>query len=309
MVKPAGIIIITILMLFAGKGFACLWPVGERYTVGKPIDLENVSETEYIRRLTTTDSREYWDDLLKQLYDQKKKEAMIDVETNIAVALVHLGQYQEALRIFKGEERSYKAYNTAANIGTTYELLGQNDKALHWIKEGLTRDPGSHYRTEWLHVKILEAKIALERDPKWLEKNTVLGIDWESVNRNPSAELTVTDHRGQVKSAKEIEDALAYQLHERMEFVKPPDQVVAQLLFDLSNVLRRSRSSEHATAVHKLAIDYGHKSILPAVAAPVKTDLEAPTVVPARFSGFTVVGASVLAVVLLATGYYFCRRR
>ncbi len=298
-----------VLILFAGQVFACLWPVGERYTIGKPIDLENTSETEYIRRLTTTDTREYWNDLLKQLHDQKKKEPMIDAEINIAVALVHLGKYQEALKIFKDEEKSYTAYNTAANLGTTYELLGQNDKALLWIKEGLTRDPGSHYRTEWLHVKILEAKIALEKDPKWLEKNTVLGVDWEKVNNSPSADISLTDHRGQQKSAKEIENALAYQLHERMEFVKPPDPIVAQLLFDLSNLLRRSRSPEHAVAVQQLAIDYGHKSVLPTITTPAPINSETVTLVPSSPRVFTIVGASFLAILLLTTGYYFYRRR
>lgn len=306
MVKPGGIVIITLLILFAGEAFACLWPVGERYTVGKPIDLENTSETEYIRRLTTTDTREYWEDLLKQLYDQKKDQPMMDVDLNIAVALVHLGKYPEALRIFEKDEKTYKdSYNTAANLGTTYELLGKNEKALLWIKEGLNRDPGSHYRTEWLHVKILEAKIALEKDPKWLEKNTVLGIDWEKA----SADISVTDHRGQQKSAKEIENALAYQLHERMEFVKPPDPIVAQLLFDLSNLLRRSRSPEHAVAVQQLAIDYGHKSVLPTITTPAPINSESVTLIPSSPGVFTIVGASFLTILLLTTGYYFYRRR
>jgi tetratricopeptide (TPR) repeat protein len=283
--------------------------VGERYQVGEPIDLTNVTAAEYVRRLTTSDGKAYWDDLLQKLYAEKNDLPMMENDQNVAVALVHLGRYREALKIFEKVEKRYSGkYVTAANLGTTYELLGQNDQALRWINEGLSREPESHYGTEWLHVKILEAKIALEKDSKWLERNSVLGIDWDESNRNPSADISVTDNRGQQKSAKDIEDALAYQLHERIEFVKPPDPVVAQLLFDLSNLLRRSRSPEHSAAIQQLAIDYGHKSIVPAVPATVPETQEVSGPVPSLINSF-VVGACLLAMIFLAIGYYFYSRR
>ncbi len=310
MFKTVGLVFITILILFAGQAFACLWPVGERDRVGEPIDLNNVTAAEYVRRLTTTDGRAYWEDLLQKLHAEKKDLPMMFNDHNVAVALVHLGRYREAVKILEKTEKRYPgSYATAANLGTTYELLGQNDQAIRWINEGLSRDPESHYGTEWLHVKILEAKIALKKDPRWLERNSVLGIDWDEFNRNPSADISVTDNRGQQKSAKEIEDALAYQLHERMEFVKPPDPVVAQLLFDLSNLLKRSRSPEHAVAVQQLAIDYGHESIVPAVPALAPNTPEPTGPVPSNINGFVVVGACVLAIILLVTGYYFYSRR
>ena len=67
-------------------------------------------------------------------------------------------------------------YAVASNLGTTYELLGDNVKALEWIKKGLERNPKAHGGTEWVHVKNLEAKNgSLADDPKWLESHTVLG--------------------------------------------------------------------------------------------------------------------------------------
>jgi hypothetical protein len=52
----------------------------------------------------------------------------------------------------------------AANLGTALELLGNKEEALHWIREGIRRNPQSHEGTEWLHAKILEAKIAAQKD-------------------------------------------------------------------------------------------------------------------------------------------------
>jgi len=49
------------------------------------------------------------------------------------------------------------------DLGTAYELAGKNEPALRWIREGLRRNPNSHKGTEWLHVKILEAKIEQEK--------------------------------------------------------------------------------------------------------------------------------------------------
>jgi hypothetical protein len=57
-------------------------------------------------------------------------------------------------------------------------LTGKNEKALRWIREGLRRNPNSHSETEWLHVLILEAKIAAAKDPEWIKTHSVLALDF-----------------------------------------------------------------------------------------------------------------------------------
>ena len=147
--------------------------------------------------------------------------------SDYAVGLVFVGRTKEALEILQKLEREKPgSYFVAANLGTTFELLGNNEEALRWIREGIRRNPGSHEGTEWLHAKILEAKIAQEKDPDYFKKHSVLELDPE----HASMAMTVD---GRSFSPQSLADAINYQLRERMQFVKPPDPAVASLLFDI----------------------------------------------------------------------------
>jgi len=83
-----------------------------------------------------------------------------DENSDLAVAFVHQGKYSEAIALLQELERRYPGkYQVAANLGTAFELSGDNKQALQWIREGIRRNPKSHEGTEWLHVAILEAKL------------------------------------------------------------------------------------------------------------------------------------------------------
>jgi len=134
-------------------------------------------------------------------------------ENNItkAVFLMLDGKYKESIEKLLIEEKLHdKSYEVATNLGTAYELLGDNVKAYKWIEEGLKRNPDSHYGTEWLHVKILEAKLELSIDPDFMKNNHVIDVSYSGYN---------------------VTEALLYQLRERMLFVKPKDPIVADLLY------------------------------------------------------------------------------
>ena len=63
--------------------------------------------------------------------------------------------------MFLALERRYPGHHeTAANLGTALELAGHDAPALQWIRIGIRRNADEHYGSEWLHVRILEAKIA-----------------------------------------------------------------------------------------------------------------------------------------------------
>jgi tetratricopeptide (TPR) repeat protein len=167
------------------------------------------------------------------------------------------GDIKKAISVLEQvEKRDPGTYATAANLGTAYELNGENAKALEWIKESLRRNDRAHQGTEWLHVKILEAKLALEREPQWLRTNSVLGIKYDTAGKPLMPERVIADHTGQPKTAQEVEEALVYQLHERLEFVPRPDPVVADLLFELGNLLAITRTVEHAAGIYGLALSY-----------------------------------------------------
>jgi tetratricopeptide (TPR) repeat protein len=249
-------IFLLIFFLSASSVFGCLQPVGESF-IGQKMEIEDISAPDFTKNLTTHKDRAYWEKLRDDVIKQQKDHPVMDNSNNLAVALVHLGQIAEAIRILEDSEKKRPGfYSTAANLGTAYELNGENQKALEWIKEGIKRNEKSHLGTEWLHVKILEAKIAMEKEPDWLAKHSVLGIDFNADEILKQQNLW-KDNLGQQMSPAEIEEALIYQLHERLEFVKPPEPVVADLLTDLSNVFALRRPPEYANAIKDLSISYG----------------------------------------------------
>lgn len=151
------------------------------------------------------------------------------------------------------EERYPGEYYTAANRGTALELAGRDEEALKWILEGIRRNPDSHMKTEWLHSRILEAKIQMKAHPDWLKSHTITGIDLAQLDQ---PDLTLPTAQGP-KSRLEVYDALKRQLSVRVLFVKPKDPIVAQLLVELAYLESRERLIEPALEYIELAASYG----------------------------------------------------
>lgn len=224
---------------------------------GHRIELRGYGPPDYIRYLT---------DHKHESYDEPDEAEKVEVPTeykarsDYAADLVHKGKYDKAIDIFEDIEKSHPGeYIVAANLGTAYELSGNNEKALQWISEGIKRNAKAHLGTEWLHVKILEAKLALTKDPDWLKTHSVLGLNFENEAR---PKMPWQFPEGQ--DLKSVQAALEYQLHERLEFVKPPEPIVGELLGDLANIVAQTKSVEHAQAVYELALTYKpvHSDIL-----------------------------------------------
>ncbi len=147
------------------------------------------------------------------------------------------------------EEKHPGLYPTASNLGTAYELNGKNQDALKWIKEGIKRNKESHQGTEWLHALILEAKINLENNPAYYDNKRVLELPEKIPESN---EETYFTYNGQNLNGIEVEAALAYQLQERVVFIKPHDIIVADLLFSLSRIAAHNKHFEPAIEILNL---------------------------------------------------------
>lgn len=176
------------------------------------------------------------------------------VKNDLATALAHTGDAAEAVTLLEQIEAEKPGlYVTAANLGTAYELAGNNEKALEWIRKGIERNARAHQGTEWLHVRILEAKLALRDDPMWLESNSIVG----QRKKYGGVEVYAVGNRGEKLSLEQIKGALVYQLHERLQFVNPPDAIVGELLLDLGTLLGHEPSGlGGAYDVFKLAAEY-----------------------------------------------------
>jgi tetratricopeptide (TPR) repeat protein len=187
---------------------------------------------------------------LDSLWNAKKD---IKYLSDYAMVLVINGNYEEAKNSYlKLEKIKPDQYATASNLGTVYELLGDNKNALTWIQKALQLNPSSHDSSEWLHVRILEAKIGGD---KFINTNFLLHTDFGR-DSMPASELTKAE-------LQRLRSALFYQLNERLTFVHSQDKIVAQLLFDLANVsLLIGMDIYQVNDIYSMAKKYGYSSPL-----------------------------------------------
>jgi tetratricopeptide (TPR) repeat protein len=242
--------------------------------------------------------------------------ASVDDQIIYGLALIFTGKHAEARDWFARLENEYPGqYGIAANLGTCYELTGDNANALKWINEGMKRNPQSHWGTEWLHSKILEAKLNIEKDPDWLKNHTVLGINFGG---DPEPQvlggIPLVDNTGQMLDINGVVRGLIYQLGERTKFIRTPEPVVADLMEDLGNALLVTNSPEAASVAYQRAKDYGaHSPRLDermAYAASPRTIQKAAIAAEVRESNPVPAVVGGIATVLLGCfGFLFLRRR
>jgi len=243
--KGAGVILGVLLS--ATVGSACLWITGTTYQ-GNSKRASGLGAATYLRTVLRIDHHQ----------EGVRMESALALSTNFnersdyAVSLVYLGKFKEAVELLRTLERERPGtYFIAANLGTALELLGNNEEALHWIREGIRRNPQSHEGTEWLHAKIIEAKLAQEKAPDYFKSHSVLELD-------PNEASKPMTFDGQTFSPKEVGEAIKYQLQERLQFVKPPDPAVASLLFDYAAIEAATNILESAEGLLKMAAEYGY---------------------------------------------------
>lgn len=178
--------------------------------------------------------------------------------SDYCIGLIYEGRIGEAIRILENLENEKPGlFSIAANLGTAYELDGRNELALHWIQEGIRRNPADHEGTEWLHVKILEAKIAQQHDTNYFKTHSVLNLDASRIRSAPAPQIA-----GLKMSWDDLSKALYYQLGERLQFVKESDPCVASLLFDFAEIEAARNTLESATALLRMARKLGYPPAL-----------------------------------------------
>lgn len=192
------------------------------------------------------------------LIQETRKDPSFRNLNDIGVLLVRQGKLDAALRHFRTVERLFPGQpQTAANLGTALELAGQDKEALHWIRTGLQRNPREHYGSEWLHVRILEAKIAAAGNPAYFRNRSIAGIAFGPGLVPAFPRKLPNGNDGKPLLPSWLDSSLDYQLHERIGLVKAPDPVVANLLSDWATLHLSGGSMETAKALYELAATYG----------------------------------------------------
>jgi hypothetical protein len=190
---------------------------------------------------------------LRAAEEAYRKHPTLENTNDYAVGLILSDHQKQGIQLLRDLERDKPGSAiVAANLGTALELSGQDTEALHWIREGVRRDPKEHFGSEWVHVKILEAKLELKKNPDWLLNNSVLG--WK-VGDPP-----LLDDSGKPRLHQDVEMAISYQLNERTTFVRPPDPIVGDLyvaMGDLEMTHAGDGAETGPTNGHSWAIHYG----------------------------------------------------
>ena len=124
-------------LALSGTCDACLWfhgtdLQGSRITVGA------LDPGPYLEWLIRQEARPYWEDRRREIVGKLGAAADPPLISDHAAALVHLGELPKAIALLEGLEQAHRGdYAAAANLGTAYELAGEDEKALVWIQEAM----------------------------------------------------------------------------------------------------------------------------------------------------------------------------
>jgi tetratricopeptide (TPR) repeat protein len=226
--------------------------VGRRFFPG-----ESTGET-LVELMTTPRAEQHWQDSAEKVIADARKAPDFAHLTDLGIVLMYQHKYIAAIQLFLAIETLHPGrHETAANLGTALELMGRDALALRWIRLGIRRNQREHEGTEWLHARILEAKIALKNDPDHLVGRSVAGVSFDPVTLPPLPATYPAGNDGKPVKPYELNRALRYQLGERLQFVKPKDPVVANLLMDWATLNAVGGAVENAQALYELAERYG----------------------------------------------------
>lgn len=172
-----------------------------------------------------------------------------DKETlsNLALYLMKLGRADTSVKILQPLVRENpREYNLVANLGTAYELTGKIDSALKYIQRGLEINQESHFGSEWVHVKILEAKLKDQKQPGWIQENYIISPD-EMVARVDTA------RRGY---AMNLNRDIFFQIRTRAPFTPAPNAVLANLLEAAGEFNEAHDTYENALLCYAYAFEF-----------------------------------------------------
>lgn len=174
-------------------------------------------------------------------------------ELNDAVKPIFIGAFRKSADMLAELNLKYpNNYYICANLAVTSELAGNDAEALRWVEKAMKIKPDAHHGTEWMPAAVLRGKLAMAKDPAWLETHTVSGIPPGKLPKDFSLMES-----GRRIDLEQIQAALFAHSVPRLLLVKGSDRIVAATLTELARVEARLISVEAGIAMLKLATDHG----------------------------------------------------
>lgn len=292
------LIFLFLINISSSSTYACGW----FYTInaqGKQVikgEGENLHLYRHFSKEETLEQLKKIENSLAILYNYKE-------HSDYAMLLSRVGKMKDALMILEKLNHEHpNEYILMANLGTLYELNGKNQEALDWIKKAIDKNPESHHGSEWVHVKILEAKLKLQYDANWLKNNHVVDI-----SKFKAKHLSQVD----LKKMAELEAHLGYQLHERVPYTPHPDQIVFQLLMDLAelNMINDLLSAQVAYSFATIFTDnFNEKKLIQTKIKEVETLIRKYNKTPSNQSESSFLTYFMLTTIILTVVIFFIWR-
>lgn len=195
---------------------------------------------------------------VERLEDLTKHFPTMANRNNLGAKLLQAGEFQRALELLLALELDEPGhYEVASNLGTAYELTGRDVEAREWIDKGIARNIDNHYGTEWIHLRILDAKLELARDPDWLLTHSVIGATFGNDDAPTESVAMPAGNDGHTTVNPRIAQlAICYQMQERLPFTPKPNLLVGSLLFDAGNIAFHHDTLENTLKLYQLAAEY-----------------------------------------------------
>jgi tetratricopeptide (TPR) repeat protein len=177
---------------------------------------------------------------IKELLEEGKKalseEDFLHNRNDLAANYIKVGELNKAEVILQQLLQKFpNEYSLYANLGTLYELKGQNQKALDNIKYSVKLNPESHQGSEWFHISVLEFKLKF-KDTDF--STSILHLD--TVKTNPNDIFSDIDH----------------QLNERIPFTPEPNLLMARILAEYGDFVAENKTLLDALEVYYAGMDY-----------------------------------------------------
>lgn len=245
--------IFVILIILVGTPlFGCLNMYNTRLNGKKTMNDDLVMYFNIWERSVVNDVEKWLNREAKALEEENQKGWELHDLSDYSAILIKLNRLPEAKRILDSLIVKHpQEYSINANYGTLWELLGENKKALFFIKRSVTINPESHEGSEWLHVKILEAKIKMATNKAWLKLNPIVKIDFGNDS------IPDTNAIKQVPNSRKLINSILFQLNERTYFVHPKDEIICSLFYSAACIFQYIYGNEYARDLYFLSLDYG----------------------------------------------------
>lgn len=126
----------------------------------------------------------YADALFKLEGLAAQRELTADEAADLGALHVRLGQPTKALAVLRPGARKYpEHFRTAANLGTTWQFLGDLDQASAMLEEAVRLAPAEHREAESLHLKLVNLR---RREGKaWKGVDDLFGVAFSDIAGKP----------------------------------------------------------------------------------------------------------------------------